>query len=101
MNKYFTKNLLTVILAITNLLTVYGLYIQSSNLLNAENIIGQQKTNTKVVVFTQALIDKVLKSKGPVDFDTRLALENMVRNLGDKAILDEWNIFANSTDSNQ
>jgi len=101
MRKDLIKNLLIAILTISTLLTVYGLYVKTVDLRNAENIISKQKTNTKVVVFTQMLIDKVLKSKTPVDFDTRLALENMVRDLGDQAILYEWNRFVNSTDSDQ
>ena len=101
MTKDTIKNLIIAILILTNITAVYFIFVQSSNAANLQNVIAQQKTNTKVVVFTQALIEKVLKSTSPVDFETRLALENMVRNLGDKVILDEWNNFVNSTDSNK
>lgn len=95
------KNLLIGVLAVTTLILSYCAYTQMNNLHAAERIIDQQKTNTKVVIFTESLIAKVLKSTAPVDFDTRLQLENMVRDLNDKAILDEWNKFVNSTDANQ
>jgi len=95
------KNLLIVLLVLTNIATGYFFYTKCADAVSLQNVIDKQKTNTKVVVFTQALIEKVLKSTTPVDFENRLALENMVRDLGDKAILDEWNKFVNSADSNQ
>lgn len=79
---------------------IYFGYTENINSINLQQIIARQKTNTKVVVFTQTLIEKVLKSTTPVDFETRLLLENMVRDLDDKTILNEWNNFVNSTDSN-
>lgn len=101
MRKDIIKNVLIVILLLTNIAAVYFISLQATNASNLQKVIDKQKTNTNVVVFTQALIEKVLKSTSPVDFETRLSLENMVRNLNDKAILDEWNNFVNSSDSNQ
>ncbi len=101
MTKDIMKNLLIVFLVFTNLVSLYLLSIHIGQSDNLQSIVDQQKTNTKVVLFTQTLIEKVLKSTSPVDFETRLALENMVRNLNDKTILDKWNDFVNSSDSNQ
>lgn len=55
-----------------------------------------QKTNDKVLEFTKLFIAKVLKSKTEVDFETRLKLENAVRNLGDEKILVQWSKFVES-----
>lgn len=55
-----------------------------------------QKTNEKVLDFTKLFIEKVLKSKTEVNFETRLKLENAVRNLDDKEILSQWQKFTES-----
>lgn len=55
-----------------------------------------QTANEKVLEFTKLFIEKVLKADSEVDFETRLKLENAVRELKDKEILDQWNKFVNS-----
>ena len=55
-----------------------------------------QKTNEKVLEFTKLFIEKVLKAETEVDFETRLKLENAVRNLGDEEILAQWQKFTES-----
>lgn len=55
-----------------------------------------QQTNEKVLEFTKLFIEKVLKTETEVDFETRLKLENAVRNLGDEEILARWNKFVDS-----
>jgi len=55
-----------------------------------------QKTNEKILDFTKLFIEKVLKAEGEIDFETRLSLENAVRNLGDEEILNQWQKFTES-----
>ena len=55
-----------------------------------------QNFNGKVLSFTQLFIEKVLKSDTEVDFETRLKLENAVRDLDDLEILNKWQIFIES-----
>jgi len=55
-----------------------------------------QKTNEKVLEFTKLFIEKVLKAETEVDFETRLKLENAVRNLEDEEILTQWKKFTES-----
>ncbi|MBU4332178.1 hypothetical protein KKD19_05955 [Patescibacteria group bacterium] len=38
----------------------------------------------------------MLKAETEIDFETRLNLENAVRNLDDEEILSQWNKFVNS-----
>jgi len=52
-----------------------------------------QELNEKILGFTELFIEEVLKSEGEVDFEIRLSLENAVRNLGDKEILNQWQRF--------
>ncbi|MFC1613147.1 hypothetical protein ACFL23_02330 [Patescibacteria group bacterium] len=49
--------------------------------------------------FTKLFIEKVLQAEQEVDFETRLKLENGVRDLGDANILAEWEKFINSEDA--
>ncbi len=55
-----------------------------------------QKLNEKVLEFTKLFIEKVLKAETEVDFETRLQLENAVRNLDDEEILVQWQKFVDS-----
>ena len=52
--------------------------------------------NEKILNFASLSIAKVLKAEGEVDFETRLNLENTVRNLGDEEILSQWQKFIES-----
>ena len=55
-----------------------------------------QKTNEDLLNFAKLFIDKVLKAEGEIDFETRLQLENAVRNLSDNEILAQWQKFVES-----
>jgi len=55
-----------------------------------------QEINEKVLNFTKFFIEKVLKAEGEVDFETRLKLENAVRDLDDEEILAQWQRFVDS-----
>lgn len=67
---------------------------QKLTLIENENKIAEQ--NDKVVSFLELFIQNVLKAEGEVNFDTRLSLENAIRNIGDKEILQQWNDFIES-----
>lgn len=62
----------------------------------AQAVLETQKTNEKVLDFTKLFIEKVLKAETEIDFETRLKLENAVRNLEDKEILAQWQKFVES-----
>lgn len=46
--------------------------------------------------FAKFFIEKFLKAETGVDFETRLKLENAVRDLKDEEILAQWQKFAES-----
>lgn len=54
------------------------------------------ETNVKVVHFMSLFIKEVLQSDQEVDFETRLSLENAVRDLKDEEIKKEWDDFTKS-----
>ena len=57
--------------------------------------------NIKILDFNKLFIDNVLQNDNEVDFETRLNLENAVRDLKDNEILMQWNKFINSKTENQ
>ena len=52
--------------------------------------------NEEVLDFTNFFIEKVLKTETEVDFETRLKLENAIRDLDDEEILAQWQKFTES-----
>jgi hypothetical protein len=52
--------------------------------------------NERIINFLKLFIAKVLKAEKEVDFETRLKLENAVREIQDKEILDQWIKFTES-----
>lgn len=70
-------------------------YRQQTNLALADqNIIDTQKQKT--TAFLNLFIEKVLKSDGVVDFETRLQLETSVRDLKNPEIISAWQNFIDS-----
>ena len=63
--------------------------------------ISHAQTNKEVTAFTKLFIDRVLKAKGEIDFETRLSLEGAVRGLKDAEILDAWKTFTDSKTESQ
>lgn len=52
--------------------------------------------NDKVLSFAQLFVTHVLQAEREVDFETRLKLENAVRDLADDQILGQWQKFTES-----
>ncbi len=91
------------ILIIVILLLMGGNVYHGFKYLNAQKELRQTQTaleiqviNDKVLEFSKLFIEKVLKAETEVDFETRLKLENAVRNLGDEEILARWTNFVDS-----
>ena len=67
----------------------------------AQNLLASKTTQTKTLDFAKLFISDILNAKGEIDFETRLKLENAVRDINDKEILDAWNAFTGSKDENE
>lgn len=63
---------------------------------NTQTLVKTQQKEQKVLSFTKLFIEKVLKEENEVSFETRLELENAVRNLKDEEILAQWQKFTES-----
>ena len=91
------------ILVIIILILIAGNAFFATQYFSAQKELQQTKavteskdTNEKVLSFTKLFIAEVLKADGEVDFETRLKLENSVRDLGDDEILSQWQEFTES-----
>jgi len=67
-----------------------------SELLAAQSLVMKQQHNQKTTQFLQMFVKQVIKSDTEVDFETRLKLENAVRELKDEKVLAEWQKFVQS-----
>lgn len=67
-----------------------------AELRRTEALLKTRNTNNKVIKFTKLFVNKVLKAESEVDFETRLRLENAVRDLNNEPILAQWQKFTDS-----
>lgn len=72
-------------------------YLISAEVRNFQIETQKTQINGRMLDFTSLFIEKVLQANTAVNFDTRLSLENAVRNLNDQEILAEWNTFIKSS----
>ena len=70
-------------------------------LASARAIIAGRQENNRTLDFLKMFVRDVIKSDKEVDFDTRLKLENAVRELNDKEVLVKWQAFVDSKDEIQ
>ena len=101
MNNKNNKTRLIIIIAfgallITAIYFMMKTYSLSKALSEAETNAASVHKNEKVINFTRVFIEKVLNADKEVDFNTRLQLENDVRNLKDDEILAGWQKFTES-----
>ena len=100
-NKKRVVTLVIIILLAGNIFFAWKYAETKKDLSAAQKIAAEQKKNSGVSEFAKMFVADVLKAESEVSFDTRLKLENAVRILDDKEILDQWNKFVKSTDQAQ
>lgn len=84
------------VLLVSNVFLAFNyfyIYRQSQAISSTQN---KSSLNEKVVNFASMFIQKVLQADKEVDFETRLSLENAVRDLKDEEIMAEWQTFTAS-----
>lgn len=99
MNIMLTKRVvevIIVILAVSNVLFTYNYFQTNQELRAIKSVQNKMELNGKVIDFTSMFIQKVLQADQEVDFETRLSLENAVRELKDEQIISEWQNFISS-----
>jgi len=97
------KQRITLIILIVIIFLIFGSVLFASKyfavqkeLRQAQAMLETQKINVRVLSFTSLFIGKVLKADKEIDFETRLQLENSVRNLEDQEVLTQWQKFTDS-----
>ena len=58
--------------------------------------VSPESKDQKIVNFMSDFINLVLRAPGEVDFETRLKLENEVRDTGDEEIIAAWKAFTDA-----
>lgn len=95
-NKKNIVELFVIVLIIGYGFFAYNYFNLYQELKTVESTKSKAELNDKVLDFTALFIKEVLQAETEVDFDTRLALENSVRDLKDEEILKEWQKFIGS-----
>ena len=96
-NKKRIVEVLMFVLILGNAFFGYSYFNTSKKLQTIESAQAKVEVNQKVVDFTSMFIKKVLQAEKEVDFETRLFLENSVRDLKDDKIMAEWQNFTGSS----
>lgn len=89
---------LAIIIALAIISAFFGIkyFTTRTELIKTKTALDSKLFNEKIVLFNRTFIEKVLRSTSEVSFEDRLRLENAVRDLNDKEILDRWNLFVAS-----
>ncbi len=74
----------------------WSYYDARINLKSTQEALDLKVRKEKIVDFTKLFIEKVLVVDEEVDFETRLELENAVRDLKDAEVMTQWQKFINS-----
>ena len=94
MNKFNKTTVVLIFLLIASNI-VWGLQFssQKTQLNNIKDELAGINQNKKILIFQKMFVEKVLKSNGSVDFNTRVELQNAVTNINDEQITKVWNAF--------
>ena len=97
MNKQKVILLVIILILFVGNVFLVSKYLETQEELKETKIaLENQQRNDKVLEFTKLFIAEVLKSEEEIVFETRLQLENAVRDLDDEEILNQWNKFTAS-----
>ena len=85
-----------IILIVSNIFFAYRYFISYKELQTIKSSQIKVELNQKIINFASMFIKKVLQAEKEVDFETRLSLENSVRDLKDEEVMAEWQNFTSS-----
>jgi hypothetical protein len=95
LNKIFLI-VIILILLVSNVYFGFKYFGIQKELQEKTDTLETQKTNEKILNFTDLFIKKVLKAENEINFETRLQLENAVRDINDEKVLSQWQKFTES-----
>lgn len=82
-----------VFLIILNIILFSAYFSRGAELQKTQNIVASIEHSHNILAFQKLFIEKVLKSDGEVDYDTRRELEQSVGKTNDDAVIKAWNAF--------
>lgn len=85
------------VLVMSNIFFALNYFLVKDKLRVSEAAKVQSEINGKVLGFTSMFIREVLQADSEVDFETRLSLENAMRDLEDTEIMTAWQNFVGSS----
>lgn len=98
MKKILTSAVI-VILIISNVFFIIKFLNSQKELRGAKmSVANVEEGEGKFLAFGQLFIKDVLEAENEIDFETRLKLENAVRDLNDEELLNQWKLFVASQD---
>ena len=84
------------ILLLTNLFLGVKYFNASKELKETKIITATQEERTKFTEFNKVFISEVLEAKSEVNYDTRLKLDEMVKDISNKELTAQWQKFTDS-----
>lgn len=84
---------LTILLVILNIISWSAYASRGRALEKFQNAVSNIEHSKNIMAFQKLFVDKVLKSDGVVDYDTRRELEQAVGKTNDDAVITSWNAF--------
>lgn len=90
--------LVTIVVALVagNVLLFLKYFGERNSRIVAESALVRRRNVEKILDFFEMFVAKVLRAEQEVDFETRLQLENKVRELNNKEIMEQWQKFVDS-----
>lgn len=89
--------LIFVLLLAGNIYFAFKYFSVQKELIRTKSLLGMVQSNKKYLDFNKMFIDKILNADAAVDIESRLELENAVRNLNDAQVLAQWKKFIDSS----
>ena len=88
--------LIIIILLLTNLFLGVKYFNTNKELKETTSTIAAQQEKTKFTEFNKTFINEVLQAKTEVNYDTRLKLDEMIKNINDQELTAQWQKFTES-----
>jgi len=88
--------IIIIILLASNLFLGVKYFNTSKELKETKNTVIIQQEKTKFTEFNKIFISEVLQTKSEVNYDTRLKLDKMIKEINDKELTEQWQKFTNS-----
>ncbi|MES3031909.1 MAG: hypothetical protein V4699_01550 [Patescibacteria group bacterium] len=95
-NKKTFTEVIVLALIVGNVFFAFNYFSYAKELKAIKSVATKVELNEKITNFTALFIKKVLQADKEVDFETRLSLENAVRDLKDEEVMAEWQKFTSS-----